>query len=369
MPTRRDVLRAAAHGALWSPALAGLARATTPIEPLRQLAAERGILFGTYIHAGYLGHSEAYEAMVVREAALIVSSALHWDEIAPAPDRTDFAEIDKVESWAQSHQLGLRGHALLWWRAAPRWFADLPSRDMAVKAVEGHIAAMCRHFGGRLQSWDVVNEAIKVNDGRADRLRRCVFIDKIGPDYVDIAFRAARANDPKTPLVYNEFDLELDIPEQAEKRRALLDMIDGFKKRGTPIDAVGLQSHLSTEGMAHFDEKIFSGFLHDLADRGLKILLTENDVVDRSAPSDIIERDEAVAAAYRRYLDVALANPAVKTLVNWGLTDRDSWIDTKNPETRRKDGQPPRPLPFDDAFRPKPAYFAVADALAHAPLR
>jgi endo-1,4-beta-xylanase len=368
MPTRREVLRAAG-GAWWLPPLAGIARAATPAEPLRQLAAERGIQFGTYIHNGYLGHNDVYEAMVVREAALIVSSSMHWDEVAPTPDPTDFSRIGKVEDWAHAHQLALRGHALLWWRAAPRWFADLSSRDAAVKAVEEHIAAMCRHFGGRLQSWDVVNEAIKVNDGRADRLRRCVFIDRIGPDYLDIAFRAARANDAKTPLVYNEFDLELDIPEQAVKRRVLLDLIDGFRKRGTPIDAVGLQSHLSTEGMAHFDEKLFGGFLRELADRGLAILITENDVVDRSAPSDIVARDEAVAAAYRRYLDVALANPAVKTLVNWGLADRDSWIDTKNPETRRSDGLPPRPLPFDDAFRPKPAYFAIAAALANAPRR
>jgi endo-1,4-beta-xylanase len=368
MPTRRDVLRAAAQSALWLPPLAGIARAA-PAEPLRQLAAERGILFGTFIHAGYLGHNEAYEAMIAREAALIVSSTMHWDEVAPTPDRTDFTEIDKVEAWARVHQLGLRGHAMLWWRAAPRWFADLSGRDAAVKAVEDHIAAMCRHFDGRLQSWDVVNEAIKANDGRRDRLRRCVFIDKIGPDYLDIAFRAARANDPKTPLVYNEFDLELDIPEHVEKRQVLLDMIDGFKKRGTPIDAVGLQSHLSTEGMAHFDERLFSNFLRALADRGLAILITENDVIDRSAPSDIIARDEAVAAAYRRYLDVALANPAVRTVVNWGLSDRDSWIDTKNSETRRSDGLPPRPLPFDDQLRPKPAYFAIAAALAAAPPR
>jgi endo-1,4-beta-xylanase len=368
MPTRREVLRAAARGALWLPPLARIARAA-PAEPLRQIAAGRGIQFGTYIHDGYLGHNDAYEALIVRETALIASSSLLWQEIAPAPDRTDFSRVDKVDGWASAHQLVLRGSVLVWWKSAPRWFADLPSRDAAVKAVEGYIAAMCQHFAGRIQSWDVVNEAIKIHDGRADRLRSCVFIDKIGPDYLDIAFRAARAANPKTPLVYNEFDLELDLREHIQKRRALLDVIDGFKKRGTPIDAIGLQSHLSTEGMAHFDEKLFSGFLRELTDRGLAILITENDVIDRSAPSDIVARDEAVAAVYRRYLDVALANPAVKTVINWGLTDRDSWIDTTNPETRRSDGLPPRPLPFDDQLRPKPAYFAIAEALANAPPR
>jgi endo-1,4-beta-xylanase len=99
-------------------------------------------------------------------------------------------------------------------------------------------------------------------------------------------------------------------------------------------------------------------------------MLTELDVVDKGAPSAIPARDAAVADTYRRYLDVALASPAVTTVINWGLTDENSWISSgKTPEAARADGQEPRPLPFDVAGEPKPAYSAVADALKNAPLR
>jgi endo-1,4-beta-xylanase len=93
-------------------------------------------------------------------------------------------------------------------------------------------------------------------------------------------------------------------------------------------------------------------------------------VVDKGAPSAIPARDAAVADTYRRYLDVALASPAVTTVINWGLTDENSWISSgKSPVAARADGLEPRPLPFDVGGKPKPAYAAIAAALRTAPLR
>jgi endo-1,4-beta-xylanase len=239
-----------------------------------------------------------------------------------------------------------------------------------VEAVEKHVTETCRHFAGRMQSWDVVNEAILIGSGRPDQLRPHVFLDKIGPDYIDIAFRAARAADPEARLVYNDFGIEFSAADQLEKRKVLLGLLDGMKKRGTPIDAVGLQSHLSIADMAKFDDTGFSRFLDDLAARGLEVMLTELDCIDKGAPSDIAARDAAVAAAYKHYLDVALANRAVTVVINWGLSDRSSWVVSGNdPLAKRDDGQRPRPLPFDTDLNPKPAYFAVADAMKSAPKR
>ena len=99
-------------------------------------------------------------------------------------------------------------------------------------------------------------------------------------------------------------------------------------------------------------------------------MVTEMDVVDRSAPSDIAARDAQVAAVYKRFLDAALDNPALIAVMTWGLTDKESWIvrgDLKN--FIRSDGLKPRPLPFDDDYRPKPAYDAIANALRAAPVR
>jgi endo-1,4-beta-xylanase len=220
-----------------------------------------------------------------------------------------------------------------------------------------------------VDSWDVVNEAIKLEHGRADGLRRTVFLDAIGPEYLDIAFRTARAADPKAKLVYNEFGVELDVPWQRDRRRAMLGLLDGFKKRGVPIDAVGIQSHLTTDTFDKFNEKVFSDFLQALADRGLTILLSELDVGDRQAPAAVPRRDAEVARVYRRFLDVALANKAVTTVISWGLTDREPWTNSDENRNKRTDGLPGRPLLFDADYLPKPAYVAVAEALNAAPQR
>ena len=179
----------------------------------------------------------------------------------------------------------------------------------AVDVLEKHVAETCRHFAGRVQSWDVVNEAILIASPRPDRLRPHVFLDKIGPDYLDIAYRAARAADPKALLVYNEFDIEMEKPDQLEKRRVMFDLIDGFKKRGMPLDAIGLQSHLFYEDMQHFDEKAFSRFLDELAARGLQIMLTELDCVDK-ARRPTLPHATAVAPDLR-YLMWCFADRAV----------------------------------------------------------
>jgi endo-1,4-beta-xylanase len=100
-----------------------------------------------------------------------------------------------------------------------------------------------------------------------------------------------------------------------------------------------------------------------VADRGLKILITELDVLDDGLPADSAERDAAIADAYRLYLDTALAEPAVAAVITFGLSDRYTWLQEDYP---REDEEPRRPLPFDDELQPKPAYDAVASALEQA---
>lgn len=366
MLSRRSFLLASAQAPLCGAALAVAA----PFEGLGRIAASRGLLFGSMVRGSWLAKDRGYADMVARECGVFVSRAVHWSYVERRRWVDDFAQPDADLAWAEAHGMQFRGHALLWHREIPPWFAQVETRDEAIRAMTRHIERVCRHFAGKMHSWDVVNEAIKVGDGNPDGLRRTAFLDLVGPEFLDLAFHGARQTDPKARLVYNEYDLELDIPAQRDKRRALLRLLDNLKKRGTPIDAVGVQAHLSTVEAPLFNEKVFADFLTEIADRGFEIMLTELDVVDRSAPSDIAKRDAEVAASYRRFLDVALANRAVKVVVTWGLTDRDSWISLADEAyTRRADGLKPRPLPFDVDYLPKPAYWVIAEALKGAPRR
>jgi endo-1,4-beta-xylanase len=367
-PSRRELLLGALSGIACAPTPAGAAAGSG----LQKIAAERGLLYGTYVRAEMIGSDPDYTRLVEQEAGLITCSCTQLLHLQPSPSQFDFSEVEANYAWARERGIAYHGHNLIWGESAPGWFARLPDRAAAARALETAVTTVCRHFAGRFRSWEIVNEAIKLGDGRPDGLRRSVYLDQAGPEYLDIAFHAARAGDPKTPLLYNEFGFEYDIPYQSDRRRALLDLIDGFKKRGTPIDAIGLQSHLSYEYMPHFNERLFSDFLGELVARGLKLLITELDVADRGAPPDIAQRDAAVAGVYRRYLDVALANRAVTTVISWGLTDRNSWLTSAvalHPEARRVDGLPARPLPFDTNCLPKPAYVAIAEALHRAPPR
>ena len=217
----------------------------------------------------------------------------------------------------------------------------------------------------------MVNEPIEPKDGRTDGLRKAVFLDALGPEYLDLAYRTARETDPKARLVVNEYDVELDSPEHEARRTVLLNLLRRMQRSGTPVDAVGIQAHLTAVGGPPFSPAVLRRFLADIAGLGLTIQITELDVTDAHAPADIAVRDQLIADTYRRFLDAALDEPAVKMVVTWGLSDRHSWIVRRetNQAKWRKDGLPSRPLPFDADLRPTPAFAAMADAFAHAPAR
>ena len=198
-----------------------------------------------------------------------------------------------------------------------------------------------------------------------------MFLEALGPGYLDLAYRTARAADPKARLVVNEYDVELDTQAHEARRAVLLDLLRRMQRAGTPVDAVGIQAHLSAVGGPPFSAERLRRFLGDIAGLGLSIQITELDVTDERAPADIAIRDRLVADAYRRFLDAALDEPAVKMVVTWGLSDRHSWIvrHETNEAKWRKDGLASRPLPFDAELRPTPAFAAIAEAFAHAPAR
>jgi endo-1,4-beta-xylanase len=141
-----------------------------------------------------------------------------------------------------------------------------------------------------------------------------------------------------------------------------------LKSQGTPVHALGLQSHLEGD-ITKFSLKnlnAFQAFLRDVAGLGLKILITELDVIDKNLPLDINVRDRMVAGIYEDYLSAVLDEPAVIAVVTWGLSDRYTWYSQFHP---RKDKAPVRPLPLDDQQKRKLAWNAFARAFDKAPRR
>jgi endo-1,4-beta-xylanase len=340
---------------------------------LRKLAAQKGLLYGTTISAAQITGDLPFVDLVRQEAGLVVAeNEMKWQVInRGAPGDDDYAPADTIANFAAANKLVLRGHNLLWYHRTPTWYFDLPDRTAQERAVVDHIAQLAGRYRGRIHSWDVVNEPIEPKDGRPDGLRTAVFLETLGPEYLDLAYHTARNTDPNARLVVNEYDIELDAPEQEARRIALLHLLEGMRRSETPVDAVGIQAHLSAAGGPPFSPSLLRRFLAEIASLGLTIQITELDVTDENVPADVTVRDNLVADTYRRFLDTALDEPAVKMVVTWGLSDRHSWIVRRETYQAkwRTDDAASRPLPFDADLEPKPAFNAIAGAFAHAPRR
>ncbi|HEV8679796.1 MAG TPA: endo-1,4-beta-xylanase [Stellaceae bacterium] len=351
--------------------LSPLDAASRAQQALAEIARDRGIRYGSTAMASQLLAGDDFTDLLIREAAVLVpENEMKWSHMSTTAFGADYRVADFIVDFAATHGLHCRGHNLLWFFRTPKWFTELEDREMARAAMLQRITDMVGRYRGRIDSWDVVNEPVNPSDGRADHLRSGTFLEQIGPEYLDLAYGAARAADPKARLVLNEYDVEYDTPEMDRKRAAVLKVAEGMRKRGVPLDALGVQAHLAVSRHP-FSEKKLRDYLAAAAGLGLEIQITELDCNDDLAPAEIALRDRLVADEYRRFLDVALDEPAVNMVMTWGLSDRFSWIvrHETNPVAMRRDGVAERPLPFDRDLKRKPAWQAIADAFARAPAR
>jgi endo-1,4-beta-xylanase len=327
---------------------------------LRAHAAARAMLVGCAVVPELLERNVVYANLVAEQANILVpENALKWQALRPAPDKFDFRGADTILAFAQAHDQKMRGHNLCWHEAIPSWFAGTATKDNAAQLLTQHIQTVAGRYAGKLQAWDVVNEAIDPKNGRPDGLRKSPWLELIGPGYLDLAFRTARQADGTALLTYNDYGIELDTADQTAKRDAVMALVKGMKKRGVPIDAVGVQSHLDATGAVPGEG--LKKFVRELHKMGLQVFVTEMDVNDRKLAGTVAERDAAVAKVYRDYLALMLAEPNVNVALTWGITDRFTWLN--GPKFARADGQPERPLPFDADYHPTLAFFAERDAI------
>lgn len=334
---------------------------------LRDRAAAKGLIYGAAFPHAALSSDSAFAAAFAQECAILVpESVLKWKALRPEPNRFDFAASDLMAEFAHNHGLLFRGHTLVWHRALPQWFEPTVNSRNAEKLLVDHIATVARRYAGKMHSWDVVNEAVHPKDGRSDGLRNSPWLQLLGPDYIDIAFRAAAEADPQALLVYNDYGLDYDTREEEARRTAVLKLLERLKSKGTPIHALGIQAHLLHSDKPFFNPAKLSSFLREVASLNLRILITEMDVTDKKLAVDVTLRDRLVATAYEDYLSVVLQEPAVIAVLTWGLSDRYTWLSQDRP---RADKTPVRPLPLDAQLRRKLAWNAIARAFDQAPMR
>jgi len=339
---------------------AALDPATIGDTPLKERTDK--FIVGTHIDREYMFH-RTYRDTLVRDFELIIEAApVLWGVVEWTRSRRDYSKADRIRDFADEHGLLLRGQSLIWHQYVPPWLETaLGHKNPGAEWIMSeHIRKLAGRYAGRMQSWNVVNEAIEPADGRGDGLRDTPLLRTIGPDYIDKAFRAAAEADPKARLDYNEYGLHWAWQSGADRRRHTLKLLERLRARDVPIHGLGLQGHLSPDRDRSFNPRALRSFLGEVTDLGLDILVTELDARDSKLTGSIETRDDIVADAYRRYLDVVLDFDAVTQVSVWGFSDRVSWLTEHDP---RADGGLVRGTPYDKDYRKKPAWYALAQAL------
>lgn len=326
---------------------------------LRDRATAKKLIYGAASDYRYLSVDAELAADFAKECGILVpENDMKWRIIRPTPDSFNFVQSDWLAQFSAKQKMLLRGHTLVWHEALPTWFKDTVNRQNALAILLTHIETVAGRYAGKIHSWDVVNEAVLPKDGRPDGLRNTPWLQLLGPNYIDIAFRAAARADPQALLIYNDYGLDYDTPEHEAKRVAVLNLLKRLKSMGTPIDAFGMQAHLQGHE-TRFNPKKLKAFLQEVANLGLKILITEMDVTDQRLPLDASVRDRIIAGVYEDYLSVALEEPAVIAVLTWGLSDRYTWLSEFK---SRGDKASVRTLPLDAQMKRKLAWNAIARA-------
>jgi endo-1,4-beta-xylanase len=334
----------------------GLATAVQAQElrTLKSIAAAKNLVFGTAA-ASYELKDGDFTAALLRDASQVVPEyEMKRATLQPRAGAYDFAGLDLLFGFAARNGLTLRGHPLVWYYANPPWLVQALAARRDATLMTAHIETLLKRY--QLASVDVVNEAI-APDGSG--LRPSPWLAAFGPGYIDMAFHAARAANPATRLVYNDFGCEWGQNDCFRAQQ--LNLLDGMRKRGTPIDALGLQGHLSAFG-PKVDQAKLRAFLGEVHARGLAVLVTELDVDDTGGPSDIAVRDRAVADEARRFLDVVLDFPNTVAVLTWSLSDR--YVDPPDSTLLKLSGWRSRKTPYDAQMQRKPLWEALAQSFA-----
>ena len=344
-----------------SPAVlhARTARADFDLElapPLRSHSRASGIKYGCAGAAPNVQTDGILLEKFATEANIFVpETALKWDQTEPRPGEFNFTEGDSIAAFAARNDMLVHGHTLVWYAAIPPWVSQITTSQEAKAALERHISTQVSRYRGKIWAWDVVNEAIEPEEHLDSGYRNSVWLRSLGADYIDQAFRLARAADPAVPLALSEYGIEYATATSQRRRDALLALLQKLRDQNTPIDCLALQSHLEAHQI--LDHRELTSFLRSVVKLGYRLLITEMDVNDVKVRGTEPERDLAVARHAAEYLDIVFSVAPPLSIATWGLSDRYTWL---RQYYKRWDGTPLRPLPLDASLNRKPMWASLA---------
>tara|TARA_R110002096_G_scaffold402_2_gene2527 strand:- start:1120 stop:2268 length:1149 start_codon:yes stop_codon:yes gene_type:complete len=295
---------------------------------------------------------------------------MKWEQIHPQKDTYFFDNADAYVAFGQKNKMNIVGHTLLWHSQLAPWVSTIKDIKVLEQEIEKHINTIAGRYKGKIDAWDVVNEAL--NEDGSPRESHFYKVFK-GESYIDLAFSLAAKADPNAELVYNDYNLW-----KPAKKEGVIRIVKNLQAKGIKIDGVGMQAHWSVEGPSIED---IENSIIAYSELGVKVMFTELDVTALPNPWEL--DGAAVEQSYERYENDPKMNPysnglteeakqkiakryedifnlllkhkdKVSRVTFWGVNDGQSWLNDWPIKGRTN-----YPLLFGRDNNPKDVYYNV----------
>ena len=327
-------------------------------------------LIGTALSAPQIEEKEAGAASLVLQQfnAVTPENIMKAEELQPEWGRYNFDLADKLVAYAKKNNLKVNAHTLIWHSQLPRFVRRLKSADSVRLFFTNHINTVASRYDGKVDTWDVVNEALE-EDGT---MRKSIFLEKLGEDFVVEAFRLAQKASPNSKLYYNDYNIE-----EPKKRAGAIRLIKKIQAAGVRIDGVGIQGHWRSYQVPLAD---IEQSIKEFSALGIEVAFTELDLTTLQRPRGVVGADVNQRAEFNeKFNPYASALPDsvqnqlseqyenlfrlflkyrdnISRVTFWGVHDGQSWLNGW-PIPGRTD----YPLLFDRQYKPKPAFYKVVE--------
>ena len=301
-------------------------------------------------------------------------NSLKWMFIQPSPNNFNFTAADKYVDIGLKNNMHIVGHALIWHSQLADFMQNIESKAEMTKHFENHIYKLVSRYKGKINAWDVVNEAFN-EDGS---MRESVFYKLSGKNYIEKAFKLAYDADPNVDLIYNDYNLY-----KKEKRNGVINMVKQMQSKGIKIDGVGVQAHWS---LNHPSLNEIEQIILDISNLGIDVMFTELDISVLPSPWEQVGAEVSQNFSRfegdpkmdpypdklpksvqnkltKRYKDIFKLfikhSDKISRVTFWGVMDRHSWLNDWPIKGRTN-----YPLLFNRKYQTKDAYNAIIELVS-----
>jgi len=336
--------------------------------PSLKEAFKNDFLIGTALSTDQIEEKDPRAVFLIPQQfnAITAENIMKSEKIHPGWDKYDFDMADKFVAYGKKYNMEMNGHTLIWHSQLPAFVRNMKDADSVKQFFTNHINTVAGRYDGKIFSWDVVNEALE-EDGS---LRKSIFSEKLGSDFVTEAFKLAQKASPNAELYYNDYNIE-----QPKKRAGAIALIKKIQAAGVRIDGVGIQGHWRA---TNIPLKEIENSILEYAALGIKVMFTELDLGVLPNPWDSDAADVNLKAEYSEKMNLYTKGlpdsmqvkftkgyedlfklflkhkDKISRITFWGVNDGQSWLN--NWPIR---GRTNYPLLFDREFKPKPAFYKV----------